>query len=534
MLHLEDNPADAELILDALESEGLECRITRAQTRGEFEAALENETFDVILSDFALPAYDGITALRHAREKYPATPFILISGTLGEEQAVESLKSGATDYILKTRLLRLPTAVRRALHEAQAETRRRRAEETLRQSQELFRQITENVDDLIVVLDLMGKRIYISPSYRRLFDNPPARIGTDSFADVHPDDQERIQQIFRETVITGTGQRTEYRFITKDGSTRFIESQGSVIRNREGKTTNVLVVSRDITDRKAADAELAKTHKELLTASRQAGMAEVATGVLHNVGNVLNSVNISATCIADGLSKSKVYTLPKIVALLHEHEQDLGGFFTNDPKGKQLPGFLARLSDHIVAEREIMQRELAELQNHINHIKEIVAMQQNYAKISGLTETVNVVDLVEDSLRMHGGEWHRKNIQLVREFQATPSINVEKHKVLQILVNLLRNAECACGVSDATEKRIIVGITNGEGRIKISVTDNGDGIRPENMTRIFSHGFTTRKTGHGFGLHSGALAAKEMGGALLVHSDGPGRGARFTLELPAK
>jgi signal transduction histidine kinase len=123
-------------------------------------------------------------------------------------------------------------------------------------------------------------------------------------------------------------------------------------------------------------------------------------------------------------------------------------------------------------------------------------------------------------------------VEVVREFGNVPPMNVEKHKILQILVNLVSNAKHACQESERADKRLTVRVANGDGRIKISVIDNGVGILPENLARVFNHGFTTRKDGHGFGLHSGALAAKEMGGSLNVHSDGPGQGAAFTLELP--
>jgi signal transduction histidine kinase len=172
------------------------------------------------------------------------------------------------------------------------------------------------------------------------------------------------------------------------------------------------------------------------------------------------------------------------------------------------------------------------LRRNVEHIKEIVAMQQNYATVGGVKEMINVVNLVEDSLRMNESALRRHQVEVVREFEPVPTLNVEKHKILQILVNLLRNAKHACQHSERADKRLTVRVANGDGRIKISVIDNGVGIPPEHLTRIFSHGFTTRKDGHGFGLHSGALAAKEMGGSLTVHSDGTGLGATFTFELP--
>ena len=261
-------------------------------------------------------------------------------------------------------------------------------------------------------------------------------------------------------------------------------------------------------------------------------MAEVATGVLHNVGNVLNSVNVSSILVADNLKKSKAPNLSKAVALLREHALDLGAFITSDPKGKQLPDYLAQLAEHLAGEQAAALEELAHLQKNIEHIKDIVAMQQSYAKISGVTETVQVSDLVEDALRMNASALVRHDVEAIREFEAVPPITVEKHKVLQILVNLIRNAKYACDEAGRPDKRLTVRVTNGDNRVRIAVIDNGIGIPPENLTRIFNHGFTTRKDGHGFGLHSGALAAKEMGGLLHVRSEGVGKGAMFILELP--
>jgi signal transduction histidine kinase len=217
---------------------------------------------------------------------------------------------------------------------------------------------------------------------------------------------------------------------------------------------------------------------------------------------------------------------------MHEHEHDLAHFLTSDPKGKQLPAYLTQLSEYLLASQEANVRELESLHVNIGHIKDIVTMQQSYAKVSGVKEIINVTDLVEDSLRMNVGALSRHRVEVVREMDAVPALNLDKHKILQILVNLIRNAKYACDESRRPGKRLTVRLNNGDGRVRISVIDNGVGIPPENMTRIFNHGFTTRDGGHGFGLHGSALAAKEMGGSLSVHSDGPDRGATFTLELP--
>ncbi|MDB5337108.1 MAG: sensor signal transduction histidine kinase [Planctomycetaceae bacterium] len=289
----------------------------------------------------------------------------------------------------------------------------------------------------------------------------------------------------------------------------------------------------EIAERQRAELALNKAHEELLETSRLAGMAEIATNVLHNVGNVLNSVNVSATLVAERVTKSKSSGLARVVTMLKDHEADLGQFITTDSRGKHLPAYLAQLSEHLAAEQEATVDELESLEKNIEHIKEIVAMQQSYAKVSGVSEIVNVVDLVEDSLRMNSGALTRHGVDVIREYEDVPQVNIDKHKFLQIMVNLIRNAKYACDESGLPGKYMTLKVAHCDGGVLISIIDNGVGIPPENMTRIFNHGFTTRESGHGFGLHSGALAAKEMGGSLTAFSNGLGHGATFTLELPA-
>jgi PAS domain S-box-containing protein len=290
---------------------------------------------------------------------------------------------------------------------------------------------------------------------------------------------------------------------------------------------------RDVTERKRAETELENAHRQLIDTSRQAGMAEVATSVLHNVGNVLNSVNISSSLVSDKIRKSRVSNLAKAVALMQAHKDDLAAFLGEDAKGRQLPDYLANLSVHLADEQEEILQELSLLNGNIEHIKEIVAMQQSYARVSGVLETLNLADLMEDALRMNAGALDRHQVRVIREFDPALSVTVEKHKVLQILVNLIRNAKYALDDGMPAEKQMTLRFAaSGNDQVSISVIDNGIGIPAGNLTRIFGHGFTTRKAGHGFGLHSGALAARELGGSLTVQSDGPGKGACFTLEFP--
>ena len=281
--------------------------------------------------------------------------------------------------------------------------------------------------------------------------------------------------------------------------------------------------------------ELKDTQSELLDTARQAGMAEIATNVLHNVGNVLNSVNISADLVTRKLRGSKALGLGKAMQLINDHQGDLGTFLTDDPKGKLLPGYLNQLVDAIALEQQGMTDELAQLTKSVDHIKDIVATQQSYAGANSLMEPLHISELLEDALRMNSGALTRHHVTVVKEYGDVPQVMGDKHRLLLILINLISNAKYA--MSDLTNRprQMTLGVKIVEDKIlQVSVKDDGEGIAEENMTRIFSHGFTTRKEGHGFGLHSCALAAIEMNGHLTAHSDGPGKGALFTLQIPLK
>jgi ligand-binding sensor domain-containing protein/signal transduction histidine kinase len=271
-----------------------------------------------------------------------------------------------------------------------------------------------------------------------------------------------------------------------------------------------------------------------LDKSRLAGMSEVAASVLHNVGNILNSVNVSSSLAIEKVRKLKSSSVDKIALLLKEHAGDLPGFFAKDPRGRQLPDYLSTLALHIGVERDEIVKELESLENNIEHIKQIVASQQNYAQAPGVLESFNLTEVVEDAIRIHAGALKDSHFEIIREYQEVPPVTTDKHKVLQILNNLVANAKSALETGGETpEKRLVVRVAmNGGDMVRISVIDNGIGIMPENQTRIFQQGAFMRTDGRGFGLHSGANAAKELGGSLTVYSDGLGKGATFTLELP--
>lgn len=318
--------------------------------------------------------------------------------------------------------------------------------------------------------------------------------------------------------------------LRKQVSRRTVQLDAQIDQHKK----TVALLKDEIRERERAEREIEDAHKKLVAISHQAGMAEVATSVLHNVGNVLNSANVSTSLVLERIrTSSKAANLGRATALLKSHSADLIEFLTSDPKGRQLPDYLCQVSEHLAAERQEILKELGLLSTSIDHIKEIVAMQQNYATVSGVRENLNVSSLVEDAVRLNSESLERHQIKIRREFTPLPPVAVDKHKVLQIVVNLIQNAKNAMNENDQSDKVLtlrVEGATSGGARV--SVIDTGVGIAPENLTRIFAHGFTTREGGHGFGLHSGALAAQQLGGSLVAQSEGLGKGATFILEIP--
>jgi PAS domain S-box-containing protein len=413
---------------------------------------------------------------------------------------------------------------------------RERMEAALRTAEEQYRGIFENAVEGIFQTTVDGRYLVANPTLARIY-------GYDSVADlqasvtdigaglyVKPQRRAEFQRLIEQA---GEIHQFDSEIYRKDGSVIWISEHARAAYDDAGALLYYEGTVEDITERKRNEELLEKLNKQLMDTSRRAGMAEVATGVLHNVGNVLNSVNVSALLITDRLSKSRVSHLAQVSGALRDNAANLGAFITTDPKGSKIPAFIASLSERLGNEQAELLREAEALSKNIAHIKDIVAVQQNYAKVSGVVEVLPAAALVEDALEMNGAAFDRHRVEVVRAFDDVPPVRVEKHKVLQILINVIRNAKYAVSETRRKDKRITVSINrNGNNCVKIAVADNGIGIAPEILTRIFAHGFTTKTDGHGFGLHCAALAAKEMGGSLFAQSEGVGQGATFTLELP--
>jgi len=402
------------------------------------------------------------------------------------------------------------------------------SEATLRASERKYRALIEQSPDAITTADDRWNIRFANPAACKMLGYTEEELLRLSMLDTYPPEDLKTGEQRRGEMLVDQTLHYERNMRRKDGTCVPVEM--IVRRVAEGMYQGIW---HDISARKQAEANLENLHKQLSDASRQAGMAEVATNVLHNVNNVLNSLNVSCGVVSDKVRKSKLSNLAKAAELLQEHKDDLAAFLTGDPKGTQLPGYLIGLAQHLTDEQAEILKEIKSLIGNVEHIKEIVAVQQNYSKVSGVVEALPVAELVEDAVRMNAAALAHHDVQVIREYADTPPVLADKHKVLQILVNLIRNAKYALDEGDQRDNLLTVRVTkNSSDFVHVSVIDNGVGISPQNLPRIFEHGFTTRKDGHGFGLHSGALAAKELGGTLTVHSDGVGKGATFTLTLP--
>jgi len=430
-----------------------------------------------------------------------------------------------------------------ALHNAQTKLReqvdalqreiseRKRAEA----AQARLTAILEATPDIVISADLNGAAFYLNHAAREVLGlSDGGDIGELKTFDVHPEwAREIVSQVGLPAAVEKGSWAGETAIRNRNGEEIHVSQVLIAHQNSDGGLEYLSTVMRDMTERRQAEEALRLSQQKLLETSRLAGMAEVATGVLHNVGNVLNSVNVSASLVIEKLRRSKAPKLAQAAALLAKQNGTLAEYLTKDPNGQKLPGYLAKLGEFFVAENAELLQEADQLGRNIEHIKEVVAMQQSYAKVSGVFENLPAQLLMQDALAMNISAFERHGVAIERKFSPVPPVRVDRHKVLQILINLLRNAKYALDESKQTDKRITVSIFAAtEQSVHIVVADNGIGISPENLTRVFAHGFTTKEEGHGFGLHSGALAARAMGGALSVTSAGIGHGATFTLELP--
>ncbi|ATB30071.1 hypothetical protein MEBOL_003526 [Melittangium boletus DSM 14713] len=411
-----------------------------------------------------------------------------------------------------------------------------RALRSLREHERKLTSLLENTEDIVCSVDARGRLIAANPAlgemYRELLGSEP-QPGEILFPETTPPSVLRRWVACSSQVLAGKRVRFEAS-PSRLKRPRVLDISLNPVFDLSGSVVGMTIFGRDITERKEAETKLGEMHRSLLDVSRQAGMAEIATGVLHNVGNALNSVNVSVNLLAERLHRSRVHPgLTRATHLLGEHSADLGTFLTEDPRGRQLPEYLRTLTGQMSRERSELLDEVHTLLKSLDHIKSVVSMQQEHARFSGVVERLDVTGLLDDALRLQAVSLERGGIGVRREYTEGFLVRVDRHKLLQILLNLLSNARHSLVESGRPDKVLTIRVQRiSDERLRIAVADNGVGIAPEDAPRLFTQGFTTKKDGHGFGLHISALAAAEMDAFLSCASEGRGQGATFTIELP--
>ncbi len=351
---------------------------------------------------------------------------------------------------------------------------------------------------------------------------------------VHPKDLVNVRAAWSKSVAGIKRYQVEFRFRMQNGDYAMLCEDGVTLPDASGKLT-MCGVLKDISQRHAQLEMQNRLHKQQLEAAHEAGKSEIAKSVLHNIGNVLTSLNVSAKLHVEKLAGSRSGNLGKAAKMLKEHEDDLATFFREHPQGRRLPGYLITLSEHLAEESRQMYLDAMSMVQHIEHMKDVISLQQLHGRASQVEEAVDLASLLEQSLALEGDLLRDREIQIEHHFADMPPIMLPKNLMLQVLVNLVSNARHAVSAAGVMERRILLYITQPQpGSVMVVVQDTGCGISKPNLQRIFTHGFTTRKEGNGFGLHHAALLVEEMGGTLKAQSEGEGHGASFVLEFPAR
>jgi two-component system cell cycle sensor histidine kinase/response regulator CckA len=499
ILHLEDDPDFSDLVRSLLEKEGITAQLMVVSGRAEFEAALQKEPFDIVLADYLLPSYTGIEALQFFRKRCRETPFLLVSGTIGEEAAIESLRSGATDYVLKHWPDRLIPALRRAVQEATERKQRRQAETELHRREKYFRALTENTLDILTILTGEGIYLYNSPSVKRVLGyNPQDLAGHDAFHLVHPDDLQAAEQAFR--LAMEHPERTvrlEFRFRHQDGSWRYLESIGQSHLG-DPEIAGVVLNSRDISDRKAAECELHDLEDQLRQSQKMEAIGRLAGGVAHDFNNILTVIHGHASLLV---------------------------------QNGNLTGAPARSANQIA---EAAERAAA-------LTRQLLAFSRRQV-IQPLPLNMNeVVSNISNMLGRILGE----DIALQLNYLQTPAmVHADASMVEQVLLNLSVNSRDAMpkgglltiGISvlDVESNHRLSHSEARSGRfVCLSVSDRGCGIAPENLSRIFEPFFTTKEVGKGTGLGLATVygIVKQHQGWIEVQSK-LGQGTTFKIFLP--
>ena len=496
ILLLEDNSTDAALIRDLLEADHFVCEVTRAQTRAEFLAGLENTEIELILADYKLPSFDGLSALKLALNARADLPFIFVSGTLGEDVAIEALKIGATDYVLKTRLSRLVPAVHRALQEARERAELKKVEEAARRSEKELRDLIENIPAMVFIALPGPSNAFASQRWREytgLSAEETAGSGWQNVA--HPQDLKRHIEKWRVCSATGEPYEDEARFRrAADGEYRWFLVRGAPLRDEQGKVLKWYGVLTDIEDRKRAEEERERLHQ------LQADLAHL----------------------------SRVTTMGELTAsLAHELNQPIAASITS-------ANACLRWLEHDPPDLERARAAVNRVDRDLRRAAEIIKRLRAFYKkdTPPQHQLVDVNGVAREMIELLHGEANRYSVSMRKQLASgLPPVEADRVQLQQVFMNLMLNA-----IEAMTDTGGELAITSGhchDGQVLISISDTGMGLPAEKADQIFNAFFTTKPEGSGMGLAISRSIIESHGGRLWA-TNNTGPGATFCFTLPAR
>ena len=495
ILYLEDDPRDAELIQEALAADGITCQATRVETKADFVTSLEQGTFDLILADYTLPSFDGLSALKIARQGWPSVPFIFVSGTLDEELAIEALKFGATDYVFKTRLGRIVPSVHRALREQQERAELDRAEKALRRSEAYLAEAQKLSHTGSFGWDVSSGEIYWSRETFRIFDYEPATKVTIEriLQRTHPEDRSAVRQFIDRVSRERKGFDFEHRLLMPDGSVKHVRVVGQPSRD-ESRGFEFLGAVTDVTTHKRAEEEhekLRQTQADLAHVTRVTTIGELTASLAHEINQpIAAAITNSGTCLR---------------------------WLTRDPPD-------------VEEAREAASRSVDAATRAAEIIKRIRVL---FKKGTPQREPVDLNELIREMVALLATEADR-NLVAIRTDLATdlPKAMADRVQLQQVFANLMLNGIEAMKGMRAAELTL-KSQRDGDGNMLVSVSDTGVGLTPEQADQIFRAFYTTKPEGTGMGLPISRSIIESHGGRLWASAN-TGRGASFHFTLPSE
>lgn len=556
ILYMEDDEGTARLFQKRISKQGFDVDIAGDGPCG-LKMVQEND-YDLVAVDHSMPGMSGLEVISEMQKDEVSPPIIMVTGAGCERTAAQAMKMGAQDYIVKdvegVFFELLPSVIHQVFRKQRLAEEKLKAEAALRESESRYRGLVEwSPDGILVVVN--GQVTFVNEATCRLLaTNFDQMVGSLLMSYVRDCEHKAFSREME--IALGVAPPMIHKFETAlvplEGE--IIEVEVAAARIEVEGLPGLQLVLRDITGRKEVEsaitqmneeleyilrdrtAQLEDLHRQMNRLTRNTAMDRKATDVLHNVKNVLNSLVVSTNVMERIIDNSKVDNVGRLSQMLNDHKGDLGNFLTREKKGRMIPEFLSRLARILEKEHHMLHREIHALVDNLDHINVTVTLQQNRAKLSGSVAPIHPTEVLDDALKICRNGFNRHGIEVGRTTDGLKPVQLDRHKVLQILVNLINNAVKA--VEDAgrheDQRRIDIAIRQEDQLLKFAIRDNGVGIPEENMPRLFEYGFTTRKTGHGFGLHGCLALAQDMKATLRAESEGSGKGSTFILTVPVR